>query len=153
MAREAHIPDDQIRDSSNRKAPGIAMCRKTDLPVGANGTDGTDGRADTPKSAVLHRDLGHNFLTIASAEGNYVVLNDGRRIFDGSGGASVACIGHGNPRVIKAIVEQLASVAYCLTTFYTTRVQEELCRELVNSTHGHMSRAYIVSSGKNDRSR
>lgn len=46
-----------------------------------------------PKSAVLHRHLHHNFLQLARAEGHYLILNDGRRIFDASGGAAVACVG------------------------------------------------------------
>lgn len=46
-----------------------------------------------PKSAVLHRNLHHEFLSIARGDGHYLVLEDGRRIFDASGGAAVACVG------------------------------------------------------------
>lgn len=46
-----------------------------------------------PKSAVLHRHLHHEFLSIARGDGHYLVLEDGRRIFDASGGAAVACVG------------------------------------------------------------
>jgi adenosylmethionine-8-amino-7-oxononanoate aminotransferase len=97
-------------------------------------------------SAVLHRSLKIDFPRIVAGEGNYLVLDDGRRILDASGGAAVACIGHGNARVHDAIVAQLKKISYCATTFYTTDVYEELCRELVGSTHS-MKRAYIVNSG------
>ncbi|KAL2172825.1 hypothetical protein VTG60DRAFT_3 [Thermothelomyces hinnuleus] len=80
-------------------------------------------------------------------EGNYLVLEDGRRIFDASGGASVGCLGWGNERVARAVMKQVMAIPYCSTVFYTTRAQEELCRFLVESTHGHMGRAYIVNSG------
>lgn len=45
------------------------------------------------RSAVLHRHLHHDFLSLARGEGHYLVMDDGRRIFDASGGAAVACIG------------------------------------------------------------
>ncbi|KAI1176791.1 exocyst complex protein exo70 [Nemania sp. FL0916] len=98
-------------------------------------------------SAVVHRNLGADFPRIAKGEGNYVILEDGRRIFDASGGAAVACIGHGNTRVHDAIAAQLRQISYCSTIFYTTDVCEKLCQELVDSTHGVMKRAYIISSG------
>ncbi|KAG7287757.1 hypothetical protein NEMBOFW57_007272 [Staphylotrichum longicolle] len=41
----------------------------------------------------------------------------------------------------------MLAIPYCATIFYTTRVQEELCRYLVDSTKGNMARAYIVNSG------
>ncbi|KAI0600940.1 exocyst complex protein exo70 [Biscogniauxia sp. FL1348] len=99
------------------------------------------------KSAVLHRTLHREFPRIKSGSGHYLLLEDGRKIFDASGGAAVACIGHGNIRVQEAIMKQLAKVSYCSTSFYTTDVCEELCQELVDSTHGAMKRAYIVGSG------
>ncbi|KAI0972605.1 exocyst complex protein exo70 [Xylaria arbuscula] len=98
-------------------------------------------------SAVLHRSLKSEFPRIIGGEGNYVILEDGRRIFDASGGAAVACIGHGNSRVHDAIVAQLKQISYCSTIFYTTDVYEKLCQELVASTHGKMKRAYMVNSG------
>jgi adenosylmethionine-8-amino-7-oxononanoate aminotransferase len=98
-------------------------------------------------SAVLHRSLKIDFPRIVGSEGNYVTLEDGRRILDASGGAAVVCIGHGNTRVHDAIAAQLKQVSYCSTTFYTTDVCEKLCEELVDSTHGVMKRAYIVNSG------
>ncbi|KAI8949057.1 pyridoxal phosphate-dependent transferase [Xylaria longipes] len=103
--------------------------------------------SDSSTSAVVHRSLKVDFPRIVGSEGNYVILEDGRRIFDASGGAAVACIGHGNTRVHDAIAAQLKQVSYCSTIFYTTDVCEALCRELVDSTHGIMKRAYIVNSG------
>ncbi|KAL2267755.1 hypothetical protein VTJ83DRAFT_5032 [Remersonia thermophila] len=99
------------------------------------------------ESAVLHRDLGYHFLPLKEGHGNYLVLEDGRKIFDASGGAAVGCLGWGNERVAQAVTEQMLAMPYCSTVYYTTKVQEELCRVLVDSTDGKMSRAYIVNSG------
>jgi adenosylmethionine-8-amino-7-oxononanoate aminotransferase len=100
------------------------------------------------ESAVLHRHLNHRFLPLERTVGNYLYTEHGHKIFDGSGGPSVACLGWGNDRVVDAITKQLRSAPYCATIFYTTRVAEELGRFLVDSTHGHMARAYIVNSGQ-----
>ncbi|KAF9881403.1 hypothetical protein CkaCkLH20_01553 [Colletotrichum karsti] len=102
---------------------------------------------DASKSAVLHRDLKSYFIRTVGGEGNCYVVEGGRRIFDASGGAAVACLGHGDERVKEAMIRQLSSVAYSPSTFFTTPVCEQLCQFLVNSTDGHMSRAYLVSSG------
>ncbi|KAK8028744.1 Cullin repeat-like-containing domain protein [Apiospora marii] len=98
-------------------------------------------------SAVLYRNLNARFLSLARARGIYLELENGLSVIDASGGAAVACIGHGDQRVRDAMVEQLDKVAYCSTLFYTSDVCEKLCQELVSSTNGQMSRAYIVSSG------
>ena len=97
---------------------------------------------------MLSRHLGHKFLNLTKAKGIHVEMQDGHTILDASGGASVACIGHGDARVREAMVAQLDKAAYCCTFVYTTDVCERLCEELVRSTHGHMSRAYIVCSGR-----
>lgn len=100
-----------------------------------------------PSSAVLHRDLDHDFLMLERSSGNYLFTTSCAKIFDASGGPSVACIGWGNERVVNAITKQLLRAPYCATMFYTTQVAEDLCRFLVDSTNGHMARAYIVNSG------
>ncbi|RKU46214.1 hypothetical protein DL546_003009 [Coniochaeta pulveracea] len=41
----------------------------------------------------------------------------------------------------------MIAAPYAATIFYTTQVAEDLCRFLVDSTNGHMARAYIVNSG------
>ncbi len=95
--------------------------------------------------------LRHTFRSLARGRGSYLVLQNGQKILDGSGGASVASIGHGDPRVVAAAMKQMSEVAYCATIFYTTDVCERLCQFLVDSTGGHMARAYIVSSGQSRR--
>lgn len=106
------------------------------------------GNTKEVKSAVLHRHLACEFLPLERGQGNHLVLADGREIFDGSGGAAVGCLGWGNERVAQAVMRQMLAIPYCSTIFYTTSVQEQLCRYLVDSTNGHMGRAYIVNSGQ-----
>lgn len=120
------------------------VLRQVDPTADQGGVNGTKG---AEKSAVLHRDLGYDFFPLAGGTGNHLLLEDGHRVFDASGGAAVGCIGWGNERVAQAVMKQILAIPYCATIYYTTKVQEELCRYLVDSTNGAMSRAYIVNSG------
>lgn len=47
----------------------------------------------------------------------------------------------------QAMIEQINRVSYCTSTFFKTRAVEEAAKILVDSTNGHMKRAYIVNSG------
>lgn len=64
--------------------------------IGKGHLHGNDARID--KSAVLHRSLHVEPLQVVSAQGNYLHLSNGQRIFDATGGAAVACLGHGDVR-------------------------------------------------------
>ena len=61
-------------------------------------------------TAILHRVPWRPPVAV-SAQGIYVELEDGRRGIDGVGGAAVACIGNGNPEVIKTISDQVNQMA------------------------------------------
>ncbi|KAK1056984.1 hypothetical protein LTR74_014519 [Friedmanniomyces endolithicus] len=98
-------------------------------------------------SAVLHRSLHHVPLRVESAKGHYLHLSNGQSIFDATGGAAVACLGHGNDRVRESINDQMKSVSYCHSLFYATPAAEDLARLLVDSTGGEMARAFFISSG------
>lgn len=49
-------------------------------------------------SFVLHRSLHAKPAYVVGAQGNYLHLSNGQRILDASGGAAVACLGHGDAR-------------------------------------------------------
>lgn len=112
--------------------------------------------ATDPKhqSAVLHRSLHSDPLTVIGGQGSYLYLSNGQTILDATGGAAVACIGHGHPRIKQAVAAQMDTISYAHTLFFSTAATEELCRFLVASTASPaqpdeppMTRAYVVSSG------
>ncbi|KAK5094572.1 hypothetical protein LTR70_004042 [Exophiala xenobiotica] len=98
-------------------------------------------------NTVMHRSLHDQPLRVVGSEGLYLHLENGQKFLDATGGAAVACLGHNNPVVKKAIIDQLDAVAYTPTIFYSTSAAEELCSLLVRGTNGAMSRAFICSSG------
>ncbi|KAI4731434.1 aminotransferase, class III [Aureobasidium sp. EXF-10728] len=99
------------------------------------------------KSAVFHRSLHSDPISVVGASGNYLHLSDGGKLLDATGGAAVSCLGHGNERVKEAIISQLDVVSYVHSATFATEAAEKLAKELVGSTNGAMSKAYIVSSG------
>ncbi|KAK4609301.1 1,3-beta-glucanosyltransferase gel1 [Fulvia fulva] len=106
--------------------------------------DGTS----TNTSSILHAKLTSTPPPeIVKAHGNYLTTSTGTSIFDATGGAAVACIGHGHPKVKEAIMRQLDEVEYCYAPFFTTSASENLAQLLTDSTRGEMSKVFIVSSG------
>lgn len=98
-------------------------------------------------STVMHRSLNELPLRVTGSQGLYLHLENGQKFLDATGGAAVACLGHNNPIIKKAIIDQLDKVAYCGTIFYSTSAAEELCSLLIKGTNGVMRRAFICNSG------
>ncbi|KAL4978447.1 pyridoxal phosphate-dependent transferase [Aspergillus desertorum] len=98
-------------------------------------------------SAVLHRNTCYVPKRAVGGKGSYLLLEDGTKFLDSTGGAAVSCLGHGHEKVIQAIIEQFKQVEYCHTAFFGTEASEELARLLVDSTSGKLSRLFVVSSG------
>ena len=82
-----------------------------------------------------------------SGDGVYLVDSDGKQYLDGSGGAAVSCLGHGDRDVIEAIKKQLDSMAYAHNSFLTSEPAEQLADMLVENGPEGMDRVYFVSGG------
>ncbi len=95
---------------------------------------------------VLHRS-GAIPPTATRGEGIYVHTSDGRAIIDASGGAAVACLGHGNRRVADAIGRQAAAMAYAHTGTFSNQPAEDLAEIILRDEPGGLSRAWFCSSG------
>ena len=97
-------------------------------------------------SSVLYSNIANPPLKITKADGHYLFTEDGRKIFDATS-AAVAALGHNNPEVRKAIVEQLETLDYAYLPFFTSAAAERICKFLTESTGGEMEKVFIVSSG------
>ncbi|OED46468.1 hypothetical protein AB838_20965 [Rhodobacteraceae bacterium (ex Bugula neritina AB1)] len=82
-----------------------------------------------------------------SGDGCYLIDADGKRYFDGSGGAAVSCLGHSDADVIKAVQDQVGKLAFAHTGFLTSGPAEELADLLVAHAPGDIDRVYFVSGG------
>jgi len=100
-----------------------------------------------PDDYLLDRDLNFSSHYAVASKGNYLILDDGRKVFDACGGAAVACLGYGNKEVIEAMTKQSYEVPYCHSMFFKTHSTEGLAEELIASTGKRLERVFLISSG------
>ena len=66
---------------------------------------------------------------VARGEGVYLYDTTGKAYLDGSGGAAVSCLGHGDAKVVAAMKAQLDTVAFAHTGFFSSEPAERLAEE------------------------
>ena len=84
---------------------------------------------------------------VATGAGVYITDNNGKQYLDACGGAAVSCLGHGNRVVINAVKQQLDTMAYAHTGFFTSEPAEQLATMLVERAPSKIDRVYFVSGG------
>jgi adenosylmethionine-8-amino-7-oxononanoate aminotransferase len=101
----------------------------------------------TDGSAVFHRFLDLPYPSIESGVGVWLTTVDGRRVLDAcSGGAMVACLGHGVRELAAAAAEQAEKISYFYNHHFTSEPQERLADRLLGLTP-KMARVRFVSGG------
>ena len=100
-----------------------------------------------PVSYLLDRYLNTTLHYVVGSKGNYILLDDGRKIFDACGGAAVTCLGRGNEEVREAINKQGDQAAYVHSMFFKTHSTESLAEELIASTGKRLERVFLLCSG------
>lgn len=98
-------------------------------------------------SHIFPRHTKVNLPTVSSGQGVYLYDTDGKQYFDGSGGAAVSCLGHGDKDVTTAIKAQLDEVAFAHTSFFTSKPAEKLADKLIELAPKGIDRVYLVSGG------
>lgn len=96
---------------------------------------------------ILHRQIGHDYPVAVGGQGVSIRDAQGKDYIDASGGAAVSCLGHSHPDVLAAMHKQLDELAYAHTSFFTTRVAEELADDLIAHAPKGISQVYFVSGG------
>lgn len=85
--------------------------------------------------------------TAVRGEGCYLYDSTGKEYLDGSGGAAVSCLGHGDADVIAAVQKQVAALAFAHTGFLTSDPAEALAALLAQHAPGTLDKVYFVSGG------
>lgn len=80
-------------------------------------------------------------------EGVYLYDAEGRAYLDGSSGAAVSCLGHGDRDVIAAVKNQLDVLAFAHTRFFSSQPAEDLADLLIAHAPEGIERVYFVSGG------
>jgi len=96
---------------------------------------------------VFHRNSRKAPPKAVRGAGCYLYDASGKAYLDGSGGAAVSCLGHGDPEVIAAVQAQVADLAFAHTGFFTSDPAEALADLLIANAPGALDRVYFVSGG------
>jgi len=87
-----------------------------------------------------------NPWAIQRAEGVYLYDYDDKRIIDFSSGLMSVNIGHGDPRVTQAVVDQMNQVSF-VTPSCTTEVRAKLSKKLAELCPGDLNKAFFTLCG------
>ncbi len=96
---------------------------------------------------VLHRNSLVQPPRAVAGEGIYIIDENGKRYLDASGGAAVSCLGHSDPDVRAAIIDQVGKLAYAHSGFFSSDPMEELADDLIAHAPTGMEKVYFVSGG------
>lgn len=96
---------------------------------------------------VFDRSTSRNRPVAVRGDGIFLFDASGRRYVDACGGAAVSCLGHGHPKIISAISEQVSRLEYVHTGFFTSGPAEELAALIARLAPGSLERAWFTSSG------
>jgi len=103
-------------------------------------------RAD--ETSVFPRFLDLAYPNVERGEGVRLYLTDGREILDAcSGGAMVACLGHGVSEIVEAAAAQAEQLAYIYFHQFTNEPQERLAERVLDVAAPEMARIRFVSGG------
>ena len=100
-----------------------------------------------PSSQVFHRHCHAQNPIAVSGQGCYITDRQGKQYLDGSGGAAVSCLGHGDEQVNQAMKTQIDQMAFAHTGFFTSEPAEQLAQLLVQHAPAGLERVYLVSGG------
>ena len=85
-------------------------------------------------------------LTLVRGEGLHVWDDEGRQYLDAWGGVLTVSVGHANPRVVEAIVQQVKTLAHT-STLYVNRPQSQLAERMAQISPGKLTKSFFTSSG------
>src|SRR5919112_2607698 len=85
-------------------------------------------------------------LALVRGEGMYVWDDEGNRYLDCFGGVLTVSVGHANPQVNAAIIEQVKTISHT-STLYCNKPQSDLAEKLHQITPGRLKKSFFTNSG------
>jgi 4-aminobutyrate aminotransferase-like enzyme len=85
-------------------------------------------------------------IELVKGEGNYVWDDQGKKYLDAFGGVLTVSIGHANPKVVAAVVEQVKKLSH-ISTLYAHKTQGDLAEKLAQLAPGKLKKTFFVNSG------
>ncbi|HEX6623954.1 MAG TPA: aspartate aminotransferase family protein [Pyrinomonadaceae bacterium] len=85
-------------------------------------------------------------LALVRGEGEHVWDDQGNRYLDCFGGVLTVSVGHANPQVNAAIIEQVKTISHT-STLYCNKPQSDLAEKLHQITPGRLKKSFFTNSG------
>jgi 4-aminobutyrate aminotransferase len=85
-------------------------------------------------------------LALVKGEGEHVWDDQGNEYLDCFGGVLTVSLGHANPRVNKAWIDQVNSIAHT-STLYANQPQSEFAEKLAEISPGKLKKSFFTNSG------
>ncbi len=85
-------------------------------------------------------------LALVKGEGEYVWDDQGNRYLDCFGGVLTVSVGHCNPKVNEAIINQVQTIQHT-STLYANKPQSDLAEKLAQITPGNLKKSFFTNSG------
>lgn len=85
-------------------------------------------------------------IALVKGEGEYVWDDQGNRYLDCFGGVLTVSVGHANPRINEAIIEQTNKIQHT-SVLYANENQSNLAEKLAEITPGALKKSFFTSSG------
>ncbi len=85
-------------------------------------------------------------VALVRGEGAYVWDDAGKRYLDCFGGVLTVSVGHANPQVNAAIIEQVKTLQHT-STLYANKPQSDLAEKLHQITPGRLKKSFFSNSG------
>src|SRR4051812_14057409 len=85
-------------------------------------------------------------LALVRGEGQYVWDDQGKRYLDCFGGVLTVSVGHANPKVNEAIIEQVKTLSHT-STLYSNKPQSDLAEKIAQIAPGRLKKSFFTNSG------
>ena len=85
-------------------------------------------------------------IALAKGEGPYVWDDQGNKYLDCFGGVLTISVGHNNPKVTEAIVNQVKTLAHT-STLFANKPQSDLAEKLAGIAPGNLKKSFFTNSG------
>jgi len=85
-------------------------------------------------------------IALVKGEGEHVWDDAGNKYLDCFGGVLTVSVGHANPEVNKAWIDQVNSIAHT-STLYANQPQGDLAKKLAEISPGDLKKSFFTSSG------
>lgn len=85
-------------------------------------------------------------VALVKGEGEYVWDDQGNKYLDAFGGVLTVSVGHANPKVNAAIIEQVNKIQHT-SALYANENQSNLAEKLAEITPGNLKKSFFSSSG------